>query len=408
MAAASGRAEEKECSVQNMELQTGECAPGAEEEPREARVHGGNIYQAAKRYDLRPGRIIDFSSNVNPLGPSSLAKRAARKSISVIDRYPDPETGELRRAIARYFGIKEAQVACGNGSNGLIHLIPRIFRPRKVLVPVPTFTEYAAAAQDAGAEVVTVSLKERDGFRMDPVEISFALKGVDMAFLCNPNNPTGQVLSKSEMLELMNYALQNRVTLVVDEAFMDFMESESILKEAIQATNIICLRAFTKFFGMPGLRVGYAVSDEATIAALRKGQEPWTVSIPAEQAAIAALTDWGHAKKTRRLIEKERNRLLEELRLLPGVETFPGAANFLLIKFAKADTHHIREMLGVRGMLVRDCSTFPGLDSRYVRIAVRTRRENSRLIRALRKLLIPKSKGITWPWKKQKPAEPAG
>jgi threonine-phosphate decarboxylase len=379
---------EKECSVQNSEMDAGECPSDAEGARSRARVHGGNIYQAAKQYDLEIGSIIDFSSNVNPLGPSSQAKRAAKKALSIIDRYPDPEMEDLRRAIARYFGIKPEQVVCGNGSNGLIHLIPRVFRPRKVLIPVPTFTEYAAAAQEAGAEVVTVSLKERDGFHMDPVELSFALQGVDMAFLCNPNNPTGQLLSKNAMLELMNYATQYGVTLVVDEAFMDFMESESILKETVQTTRIICIRAFTKFFAMPGLRIGYAVSDEATIAALREGQEPWTVSIPAEQAAIAALTDWGHSKKTRRLIEKERGRLLGELRLLPGVETFPGAANFLLIKFTKADTHQIRERLAFRGMLVRDCSTFPGLDSSYVRIAVRTRRENNRLIKWLRELLI--------------------
>jgi threonine-phosphate decarboxylase len=379
---------DKELSVQNTEKEADECAPGAEGERGQVRVHGGNIYQAAKQYDLELDRILDFSSNVNPLGPSPLAKRAAKRSLSFVDRYPDPEMEDLRRAIARYFGIKPEQIVCGNGSNGLIHLIPRVFRPRKVLVPVPTFAEYAAAAKDAGAEVVTVSLKERDGFHMDPVEISFALKGVDMAFLCNPNNPTGQAVAKQEMLEFMNYAAENGVTLVVDEAFMDFTESESVLKEAVQTSRIICLRAFTKFFGLAGLRIGYAVSDEVTIAALRQGQEPWTVSIPAERAAIAALSDWGHSKKTRRLIEKERGRLLEELRLLPGVETFPGSANFILIKFVSADTHQIIERLAYRGILVRDCSSFPGLDSRYVRIAVRTRRENKRLIRTLRELII--------------------
>lgn len=378
---------EKECSVQNTEIDADGCEPG-ESERNQIRYHGANIYRAAKQYDLELERIMDFSSNVNPLGPSSQAKRAAKKAISFVDRYPDPDMEDLRRAIARYFGIKPAQIVCGNGSNGLIHLIPRVFRPRKVLVPIPTFSEYAAAAKDAGAEVVTVALKERDGFHMNPVEISSALQGVDMAFLCNPNNPTGQALSKTEMLEFMNYAAANGVILVVDEAFMDFMESESILKETVQTSRIICLRAFTKFFGMPGLRIGYAVSDEATIAALRRGQEPWSVSIPAERAAIAALTDWGHNKKTRRLIERERARLLEELRLLPGVETFPGSANFILIKFVLIDTHQIIEKLAYRGILVRDCSSFPGLDSRYIRIAVRTKRENKRLIRTLRELLI--------------------
>ncbi len=352
------------------------------------RVHGGNVYEAARHYSLDIKKIIDFSSNVNPLGPSTMAKRAAKRSLAFIDRYPDPDMNDLRRAIARYFGVKATQVSCGNGANGLIHLMPRIFKPKRVLIPAPTFSEYAAAAESAGAEVVLFPLKELDGFRVDPVEIAFALKGADMAFLCNPNNPTGQLIPKQEMLEIMRYAREQGITLVVDETFMDFLDSESIVKEVVQTSRVICIRAFTNFFGMSGLRCGYAVSDEATINALRQGQEPWSVNIPAEQAAIAALNDWGHIKKTRRLIERERNRLLSALRLLPGVETFPSAANFILFKLTSMDGHTLREKLGFRGILVRDCSSFPGLGDGYIRIAVRKRRENNRLIRALRELII--------------------
>jgi threonine-phosphate decarboxylase len=375
--------------VRNTECEADRLANAGETDRKTTRAHGGNIYQAARQFGIDEGKIIDFSSNVNPLGPSSLAMRAAKRSLSVIGRYPDPEMTDLRRAIARYFGIKSEQIMCGNGSIDLIHLIPRVFRPKNVLVLAPTFPEYAFAAVNAGSNVVTLSLKERDGFRVDPVEMAFALKGVDLAFLCNPNNPTGQLIPKAEMLEIARYALQLGVRLVVDEAFMDFIGSESIVKEAVQTSNVICLRTFTKFFGMPGLRIGYAVSDEATIAALRDGQEPWTVSIPAEQAAMAALNDWGHSKKTLRLTEKERDRLIAALRLLPGVETFAGgAANFILIKCISADTYALRHKLGSRGMLVRDCSSFPGLDDRYIRISVRKRRENNRLIKALRELLI--------------------
>jgi threonine-phosphate decarboxylase len=375
--------------VQNMDCGIENFVESGGGVPTPARKHGGNIYEASRRYGLDVKKIIDFSSNVNPLGPSSLAKRAARKSLSIIDRYPDPEMRDLRRAIARYYGIKLEQVACGNGLNGLIHLIPRVYRPRKVLIPLPTYSEYASAAINAGCAVVPFPLQERKGFRVDPVEMSFALKGVDMAFLCNPNNPTGQIIPKQEMLEIMGYALQQSATLVIDEAFMDFLHAESMVKEAVQASRIICLRAFTKFFGMPGLRIGYAVSDEATIFKLQEFQEPWSVGIPAERAAIAALEDWGYIKKTRRLIEKERNRMLLALRLLPGVETYPGATNFILFKLIAGDAHTIREKLGYRGLLVRDCSGFPGLDSRFIRVAIRTRRENNRLIKALRKLLLP-------------------
>ena len=352
------------------------------------RTHGGNIYEAARRYGFAEKKIIDFSSNVNPLGPSSFAKRAAKKALSSIDRYPDPDMGDLRKAIARYFGIKSEHVMCGNGSNSLIHLIPRVFRPRKVLIPFPTFSEYAAAVEDAGGEVVPFPLLEREGFRVDTLEMSFALKGVDMAFLCNPNNPTGQIIPKAEMLEIARYALEHDVLLVVDEAFMDFTDSESIIKEAVELSHLICIRAFTKFFGMPGLRVGYAVSGEATIAGLRDGQEPWTVSIPAERAAIAVLGDWTYIDKTRRLINKERDRLLSALRILPGVETFPCSANFLFIKLTAVDVPTFIDKLGERGMLVRDCSSFSGLDGRYIRIAIRTGRENKRLIKAFRELLV--------------------
>ncbi len=355
---------------------------------RSPRTHGGNIYAAAKRYGLKEKKIIDFSSNVNPLGPSSVAIHAAKKALSYIDRYPDPDMRELRTAIARYFGIKPGHVMCGNGSNGIIHLIPRVFRPKKVLIPFPTFSEYTAAVRDAGGEVVPFPLLERAGFRIDPLEISFALKDVDMAFLCNPNNPTGQIIPKAEMLEIVQYAREHGVGLVVDEAFMDFMESESIIKEAVESSHLICLRAFTKLFGMPGLRIGYAVSDERTIAALREGQEPWTVSIPAEQAAIAVLGHWSYISKTRRLIEKERSRLLSALRILPGVETFPCSANFIFIKLTSMDVPMFVDKLGERGMLVRDCSSFAGLDKSYIRIAVRTGRENKRLIKAFRELLV--------------------
>ena len=372
-------------------VQQTECETSQGEERREApvkpRVHGGNIRGALVRYGIDEKRIIDLSSNVNPLGPSSAAKRAAKKALDFIDRYPDPDMTDLRRAIARYHGIKPEQVICGNGSNELIHLVPRVFRPRKVLVPQPTFTEYAAAAEAAGGVVHALPLKEKDGFRVDPLEMAFALKGADMAFLCNPNNPTGLLIPKTDMLEVARYAAENGAKLVVDEAFMDFIDGESVLKEAVQASGLICLRAFTKFFGMPGLRIGYAVSDETTIAALRAGQEPWTVNIPAAQAAIVALQDWRHIKKTLRVIEKERPRLLAALRILPGVELFPSVANFLFIKVSSAESTLLVEKLALRGLLVRDCSTFTGLDGRFLRIAVRTRRENERLIQALRELM---------------------
>jgi threonine-phosphate decarboxylase len=375
-----------EPALQNKECDVIETMQGAQEQSM-PRAHGGNTREAVRRYGIAEKAFVDFSSSINPLGPSSAARRAARKAIDRIDRYPDPDLSDLRGAIARYYGIKSEQVVCGNGSNALIHLLPRVFRPKKVLIPMPTFSEYAAAVEDAGGEVVPLMLQEQNGYRVDPLDLSFALKGVDMAILCNPNNPTGALTTKTEMLEILRTSCENGVRLVVDEAFMDFVDAESLVKEAVQSSHLIVLRAFTKFYGMPGLRVGYAIADAGTAQRLRSGQEPWTIDVPSEQAAIAALTDWGYAAKTRRYIARERDRLLSGLRLIGGVEPFPSPANYVLLKLTGIDSQLLTDKLGRRGLLVRDCSSFPGLDNRYVRIAVRTRWQNRRLLKALREIL---------------------
>ncbi len=347
------------------------------------RVHGGNVSEAARRYGFDESDILDFSANVNPLGPSPASLKAARTSLAEVDRYPDSDTPDLKTACAWYFGIRPDQVLCGNGSTGLIHLIPRVFRPKRVLITTPTFTEYAAAVADAGGSVISFPLREHNGFRVDPRELAPQLNGVDMAILCNPNNPTGRLVKKVEMKQIVQSAFDAGVKLVVDEAFMDFAESESIARFAAEFPHVICIRAFTKFFALAGLRIGYLLSHEENIHALRAGQEPWAVSLPAERAAVAALHDERYISKTHRLVTRERAWLQSMLRQLPGIEPFDGSANFLLAKLTSGDARDLVHALGRRGILIRDCSSFAGLGNQYVRIAVRTRRENERLAQAL-------------------------
>lgn len=353
-----------------------------------ARSHGGDIKKAARRYGLSEKNIIDFSSNVNPLGPSPAALKSLKRSLALVGRYPDPGSAALRGTIANRFGIRPEEVVCSSGSNSLIHLIPRVFRPKKVLIPVPTFTEYAAAAEAAGGEVVALQLKEQGGFRVDPLDMAFALKSVDMAFLCNPNNPTGRIVPVAEMREIIRYALQEGVRLVIDEAFMDYIEQDSLLKEITHSPHCFCLRSFAKFFGMPGLRVGYAAANAENAGLLRDAVEPWTVTNLADQAAIAALDDWKYISKTGAFMENEREYLLQELRLLPGIEVYPAFANFLLLKLTDVSGPALSDKLALRGILVRDCSSFAGMGNRHIRIAVRNRRENNRFIQALRELLV--------------------
>ncbi len=373
--------------MQNAHLTAPDSLPRAAR-TGERRPHGGNIRGAARQYGLSEKDIIDFSSNVNPLGPPPAALKEITRSFSHLGRYPDPDAADLRMAIAGHYGIQPDEIVCGNGSNGLIHLIPRTFRPKKVLIPVPTFTEYAAAVEAAGGEVVPLQLAEHGGFRVDPLEMAFALKGVDMAFLCNPNNPTGRIIPRTEMNEIIRYAREEGVRLVIDEAFMDYVEPDSLLNEVAHTSHCICLRAFAKFFGMPGLRVGYAVAGAENAAMLREALEPWVVNVLGERAAIAALNDWKYIKRTRELVERERERLIGELRLLPGVETYPAFANFLLLKLTSVSGPALCDKLALRGILIRDCSTFPGMGNRHIRITVRSKKENNRLVQALRELLI--------------------
>jgi threonine-phosphate decarboxylase len=376
--------------VENLGLQIDEDIVYAGTESRSVGPRSGAIEEIAAKFGYTVDEIYDFTSAVNPLGPPQSAVKAVKNAAAGIGRYPDAQMRGLRKAAAGYFGIKQANVVCGAGGIGLIHLIPRVFRPRKVLVTSPAGAEYAAAARDAGSEVALLPLAERNGFHVDPVEMAFALKGADMAFLSNPNAATGQVVPKAEMIEIMRYAVEHGVRLVIDEAYMDYLEHESILKETLNATGVICLRTFSKFFGMPGLRVGYAVSDEATAEALREGQEPWTVNGPAEHAAVAALGDWTYIRKTRSMIDRERERLLTALRLLPGVETFAASANFILVKVSSQDDCPICDKLGRMGLLVRDCSSVEGLDGRFIGIAPGTRRANKRLLKAMRAMLLAK------------------
>ncbi len=344
--------------------------------------HGGNIYQAQRQYKRK---FLDFSANINPLGLTSQTKEAIYKSFGSILHYPDPEAKNITRKIAQYWGIKEENVLVGNGSIELIYLIVSTFKPKTTLIPIPTFSEYERAARCIKSKINFLRLKEKLRFELQATKINQA----DILFLCNPNNPTGNlILTDFRVIERLPVKL-----IVIDEAFMDFLPDEkehTLIWKAQKNKRIIVLRSFTKFFALAGLRIGYLVAHQSIVNKLRQHKIPWSVNSLAQIAGEIALKDSYYFKATHLIIEKERSLLSAQLKKIKGLKVYPSVTNFLLFKIEKdkISANDLTERLLKEGILVRDCSNFRNLEDKFIRVAVRNRKENQRLIVALRKILI--------------------
>lgn len=346
--------------------------------------HGGNILKLASAAGRPAGEILDFSANINPLGPPEWLRPLVSSRLSDLVHYPDPECSELVEAFTAHFGVKTEEVLMGNGSTELLYLLPHILGKKRALIPVPAYTDYAAAAKLAGMAVDTIPLGEDRGFVPDLPEIEARLQGAEMVLLGSPNNPTGIVVPAADVRAL---AGRNPETaFVIDEAFADFTDGESLL-DGIRPANLVVLRSLTKFYAIPGLRLGAIVAEERTIDRLRALIPPWSVNTLAQAVGAAALRDEGYADRTRRFVRKRREELSAELREIPGFTVYPGEANFLLVRsdLCGVPAPELARRLLAEGIALRVCDNFSGLDSRFFRIAVRTKEENGRLCNSLRK-----------------------
>lgn len=340
--------------------------------------HGGNIYRAAEELGFKEETIIDFSASINPLGVPAGVSIAAMGYITALVNYPDPDSTRLRRKIAEREDLDQENIVCGNGSTELIYLVARAFRPRRVLIPAPTFGEYErACTRLEGVAVVHYPLERENGFQIDPEGFISAMEGCDVAFLCNPNNPTGGLAARDDVLALAEGGLRAGCILVVDEAFIDFTGRASVIREAQDKPHLVVLRSLTKFYALAGLRIGYMALARQHLEKIKEAKEPWTVNTLAQVAALAALDDRGYEEETRRVIAEEKAKLEEGFSRL-GVTWFPSAANYYLLSLPKAQT--VRECLRRKGILTRDCSNFVGLDETFLRVAVKSSRDNLRLI----------------------------
>jgi threonine-phosphate decarboxylase len=330
---------------------------------------------------VRVGVLLDFSQNINPLGAPRNALEAARRALyEDSGRYPDLEYIRLREALAAYLGVGAEMVVPTNGGAEALFLAARAAATGgRALVLEPTFSEYAAAARASGMEPVRrVARRREESLRWDPTSYR-DLEGVSVVFLCNPNNPTGDLLGRGEVLEVAARVQEAGAVLVVDEAFADFVPGISVT--AMVDRGLWVARSFTKFFAIPGLRLGCLVCDDARrVQAL---QPSWPVNAVAAAAGIAAVGDRGFAEASIGEVARLREDLFRALDALPGLQPFPGAANFLLVSGPEG----LPGRLARRGVLVRGCGPFHGLGPEYFRVAVRDAEENGRLVAAIREEL---------------------
>ncbi len=355
-------------------------------------IHGGNISLASRKYHLPPHELLDFSANINPLGPSPKSIAAVVENLGLISSYPDPDCGELKAALAGHLGIREDLLLLGNGAAELIYLLVRVLDARKALIPVPTFCEYGLAVLSQGGEVLKVALDEKRGFRLPLDELIKSLEQADLIFICNPNNPTGRLLDGKIVENILDKACSHGVMVLMDEAFMDFIPEKgrfSVITRVGDYPNLAVLYSLTKFFGIPGLRLGAIAAPGELINRMKVAKDPWNVNVLAQVAGVAGLRDQEYMERTLQLIRQEKQFLFRELNRLPGLRPLPGAANFFLVDLTGSGltSGELAELMGRRGFMVRDCTGFSGLAGRYIRLAVKTHQENIRLIHAFKSIL---------------------
>ena len=342
--------------------------------------HGGDLAHAARQWNPADGKLLDFSSNTNPLGlPPGLIDHL-RKALPGIVSYPSPQAHELRESLSRFLNVPRERLLLGNGANELIHLLLLWRRPRRVLVPAPSFSEYERAATLAGALVERYPLPPGESF--DTASLGKKLEQGDLLVLCNPNNPTGMLYRRQELLPLLDAAAERGAEVIVDESFLHLTGRNEESLSDMHDRRLWVVISLTKIWSLPGLRLGCAVGPEDDVHEITRWGDPWRVNTLAQKAGIYCIESKGYLEKTLALIKKERAFLTRRFRETGAFRVFEGFANFLLLQGLDPDfdVADYQESLARQGVLIRRADNFCGLDQRYFRIAVRKRPENLRFL----------------------------
>jgi len=354
--------------------------------------HGGDVWGFARKYNIPLEKVLDFSGPINFLGPAPKAVEAVQQQAKLIRFYPDPNPVEFRTEIADYVGhgVDASNVILGNGSIELIYMITEAFPCGfKAVIPIPSFTEYEKAALRVGGEPVFVKLP--DDFSLDVESVKKAVtEDTRIVSICNPHSPSGTLYSKEAVLDIVEFCREKDVIVSVDENYIEFAEKgedNTMAGYVKKYENLFVIRSVTKFYGMPGIRLGYGLATESLIDTLQTVRQPWSINSLACYATLAAFKDTAFIENTKRTVAEERVRFAEMLSEVGGLHVFPSVTNFLLVKILsdKVTATSLKEELAKEGLLIRDCSTFMGLDNRYFRVTVRAFKENLMLVDALKK-----------------------
>ena len=341
--------------------------------------HGGEVYET-------PG-LLDFSANINPLGTPPAVKKAVEAALPLLSQYPDPYCRELVAAISDYENIPKEQILCGNGAAELIFSLCQALRPKKALLLAPSFSEYESALRSVGCRVERWRLPEEQGFALteDFLEALDQFDG-SLLMLCNPNNPTGQVIERGMMERILSACRRKGIFLFVDECFLDLTEGGEALtlKGALSGQeNLLLLKAFTKSYGMAGLRLGYCLSGNSQLLErMGRSVQAWNVSLPAQLAGAAAFKEQAFLNRARAIIHAQRPILAAGMERL-GLTVIPSRVNFLLFYSER----ELRGPLLERGIQIRSCANYPGLTEGWYRAAVKLPEENQRLLTAMEEIL---------------------
>ena len=351
-------------------------------------VHGGNIYSKSPT-----GEWLDFSANINPLGISGSVRQCLTDNISGLVNYPDPSGLLPRKAIAEYYDLPLDSIVLGNGAVELLYVFFHARKPQNVLLPVPSFSEYERAAVAGNAEIVYYQLSEAADFRLDIDRFIQKLAFIDCAIIGNPNNPTGGIITTDGIEKIVVAAQKTGTMIIVDESFNDFLDDGirfSARSLIGRYDNLLVLQSLTKFYALPGLRLGFAAVPDNLTSVMEAQKDPWNMNSLAQAAIPAALADKAYQEKSRQLIKSEQEYLVSMLSKIDTIKIFPPTVNFILLDVKKCGltakdlTSKLREM----GILVRNCDNYSGLTGEYIRIAVKDHEKNVKLIAAIKELLL--------------------
>ncbi|MCW4047429.1 MAG: threonine-phosphate decarboxylase CobD [Candidatus Bathyarchaeota archaeon] len=355
--------------------------------------HGGDVWGFSRKYNIPVEKVLDFSGPINFLGPSPKALDAVKQNAKLIRFYPDPNPVELQAEIAKYVGqgVDVANIILGNGSIELIYMITEVFHPGfKAIIPVPSFTEYEKAALRVGGEPVFVQLPENFALETESVKKAIT-DDTRIVCICNPHSPSGTRYSRETVLDLLEFCHKKNVILSVDENYIEFTEKAQDTTMAgyvKKYENLFVIRSVTKFYGMPGIRFGYGIAAETLIDTLQTVRQPWSINSLAGFATLAAFKDTEFIENTKRTIAKEREQFAKMLSEIGALRVFPSETNFLLVKIlnGRITSTALREEMSKKGILIRDCSTFVGLDDSYFRVTVRSAADNLKLVETLKEV----------------------